>query len=126
MNDIVCKGVVKTINMINMLLRFSVGRFAFSGDIKQFYNCCKLTPQQWNLQRFLWQAGLDPNAPLTEGVITTLIYGVKSVSAQSEHSLELLAEIVEEFDAELAEFIRDSRYCDDLGDSKEHENLVLH
>ena len=58
---------------------------------------------------------------MSEGVITTLIYGVKSVSAQSEYALELLADNIEKEDEELSKFIRESRYCDDLGESKKDE-----
>ena len=118
LNDLVVKGTVNSLNLLRLVLRWLVGRCAITGDLAQFYNTCKLAPPQWNLQRFLWQADLNPNSPVLDGVITTLIYGVKSVSAQSEHALELFADVVEKTDMELAEFIRNSRYCDDMGDSK--------
>ena len=54
LNDFVVKGSNSNLNLIRLLLRWSVGMFAMSGDIAQFYNACKLDPQQWNLQRFLW------------------------------------------------------------------------
>ena len=117
LNDFVVKGSNSNLNLIRLLLRWSVGMFAMSGDIAQFYNACKLDPQQWNLQRFLWQQGLNPEAPIEEGVITTLIYGVKSVAAQSGYSLELLAETVKETDPELYDFLMLCLYVDDLGNS---------
>ena len=39
---------------------------------------------------------MDPRNPVLEGVIKTLIYGVKSVSRQSEHAIFLLADNVRE------------------------------
>ena len=104
--------------MINLLLRFMVGLFAMTGDLTQFYNTCKLIIQQWNLQRFLYREGLDPSSPILEYVITTLIYGVKCVSAQSEHAMALLADDIKEEFPELANFLIRSRYCDDMADSK--------
>ena len=50
--------------------------------------------------------------------MTTLIYGVKCVSAQSEFALSELAEHVKEECPELALFLIVSRYVDDLLDSK--------
>ena len=118
LNDYVVKGTINNMNLVRLVLRWSVGRFAISGDIAQFYNACKLLPQQWNLQRFLWQRNLDPCAPLEEGCITTLIYGVKSVAAQSGYALEQLADIVKETDPDLYSFLKFCLYVDDLGNSK--------
>ena len=91
LNDLVCKGKVEKLRLINLLLRFKVGLHAMTGDLTQFYNSCKLITQQWKLQRFLFRENLDPDSAILEFVITTLIYGVKCVSAQSEHAMALLA-----------------------------------
>ena len=115
LNDFVVKGSNSNLNLIRLLLRWSVGKFAMSGDIAQFYNTCKLDPHQWNLQRFLWQLDLDPVSPILEGVIRTLIYGVKSVAAQSGYALELMAATVKETDPELYDFLMLCLYVDDLG-----------
>ena len=53
-----------------------------------------LVPENWNLQRILFKANLDPEAPVQEGAITTLIYGVKSTACQSETGLDDIAEHV--------------------------------
>ena len=37
LNDLVMKGKVDTLDLIKMLLRFSVNGVGFSGDLKQFY-----------------------------------------------------------------------------------------
>jgi len=95
-----------------------VGPVGVSGDIAQFYNRCKLLSHQWNLQKFVWIKDLNPEGEVVEGVIRTLIYGVKSVAAQSEFALEQLARSVESSDIQLAEFLRLCRYVDDLGSSK--------
>jgi hypothetical protein len=73
LNDLVVKGKIVTINLVKMMLRFIVGKFAVTGDFKQFYNSCKLVPDQWNLQRFLYREDMNPDNPVLEGVIKTLI-----------------------------------------------------
>ena len=118
LNDLVVKGKVTTINLVKMLLRFTVGLYAVNGDLKQFYNACKLIVEQWNLQRFLYREDMDPSNPVQEGMIKTLIYGVKSVSRQSEHALFLLAEYVRDEFPDVAKLIEESRYVDDEGESK--------
>ena len=95
LNDLVCQGKVETFNLLNLVLNFRVGLFAVTGDIRMFYNACKLRPSQWNLQRFLFQPDMDPSAPVREGVIQTLIYGVSSVSAQSECAMKKLGDLVQ-------------------------------
>ena len=118
LNDLVVKGKIETLQLVNLLLRFTVGQFGFTGDLSQFYNSCKLVPQQWNSQRFLFKENLDPNSPVIEYILTTLIYGVKCVSAQTEHAMFLLAQHIKEDYPDLANFLIKSRYCDDMADSK--------
>ena len=118
LNDLVCKGVVKTIMMIRLLLRFSVGTYAINADIKQFYYCGKLIPTQWNLQRFVYKDDLDPDKETKEGVITTIINGVKSASCQ-------LAESIKEEKPDVAVLLTESTYVDDIGESKASEEDCL-
>ena len=118
LNDLVCKGKVETLNLLKLILNFRVGKAAMTGDLQQFYNACKLLPQQWNLQRFLFKPNLDPDEPVEEGVIKTLIYGVASVSAQSENSMKKLGNVVKETKPDVKKLIDDKRFCDDVGDSK--------
>ena len=118
MNDLVAKGKIESINLIKVLLRFITGSFAITGDLSMFYNAFKLEKEQWNLQRMLWIEDLNPDGVVKEAVIMTLIYGVKSVSAQTEFALLELSKMVEETNPELAHFLTKSRYVDDLQDSK--------
>ena len=71
LNNLVVKGKVDTIKLIKLLLRFSIGQYAFCGDLKQFYNCCKLLPKYWNLQRFLFNEDLNPDSEPVEMVMKT-------------------------------------------------------
>ena len=79
LNDICMKGRVNTLDLLNMLLRFTLGPAAIAGDLRQFYPSINLNPSQWNLQRVLWRENLDLDADIIELIITVLIYGVRSV-----------------------------------------------
>ena len=115
LNDACMKGRIPDMNLLRMVLRFSVGSAALVGDLSQFYNSFKLAEDQWNLQLFLWKEGMDPANETLVGVICTLIYGVKSVAAQSEAGIEKLAKFIQKKNPILAEFLLKSRYVDDLG-----------
>ena len=96
LNDNLAKGKANLINMVNMCLNWLIGPVAITGDISQFYNCVLLRKDHWRYQRVVWYEDLDPNNKLLKGIIQTLIYGVKCVSAQTEHVKRLLEEQIRE------------------------------
>ena len=124
LNDLVMKGKVVTLNLLRMIMRFQVGKVAAAGDLKQFYTSIGLNEDQWNLQRCLWKDNLDSSNDTLEVVIKTLIFGVRSVSAQSEAAMVMLANHVKATNPLLAEFLINSRYVDDLADSEVSMDVI--
>ena len=92
LNDATVKGRVSSLNLVRMVLRHAIGRFAVAGDLSQFYNSLKLREEFYNLQRFLYRQNLGLDNEVLEGIIITLIYVLKSVRAQSETAMLRLAE----------------------------------
>ena len=125
LNDLMAKGKIKSFNLIQMLLRFSIGTFGISGDISQFYNVFKLKPEFWHLQLFLWREALDPEKPVDIVVIKTIIYGNGAAAPISEEGMSQLADKVKPHDPELADFLTEARYVDDLNDSLESLEAAL-
>jgi len=117
LNDLLCKGRIKSMNLLRMILRFSIGTYAFSGDLQQFYCSCKLQPEEMNLTRFLYDPSLDPNSDPQECVFQALGFGLKSASAQSETVKEILANEIRSDEPELSRLLEDSTYVDDMGES---------
>ena len=111
-------GTLNCLDLLRLVLRWLIGRSVFSGDLSQYYNSFRLDKRQWNLQRFVWKENLDPLAETKEGVITTFIYGVKSVSAQTEETVRQLAETVKSSMPLLSTFLLNCLYVDDMGESK--------
>ena len=93
LNDLMCKGKTMSLNLIKMLLKFLLGRFALSCDLKQFYNCFKLIEDQWHLQLFLWKKNMNPDEETKTAVIKTLIYGNKAAAPQSEEGIKQFADL---------------------------------
>ena len=81
-----------------------------------------LRKEHWKFQRVIWYPDLDPKKELVKGVVTTLIYGVRCVSSQTEHVKKLLEQrirenAVDEQDIRVADFIKTGWYVDDGGTS---------
>ena len=124
LNDITMKGRVSTLNLINLLLNWSVGTSALCGDIRQFYNRIGLHESQWHLQRILYKEGLDIDAETVELIIVTLIYGVRCVSALSEAAVTELAKSVHNANSRLEKLLTVARFCDDIADSLVDKDAV--
>ena len=57
------------------------------------YNSLILHEQNWCLQQYIWQRGLDPTKIPEEKVNKTLTYGVKSSGNQAERALRQTAKL---------------------------------
>ena len=114
----VAKGRVESLNLVRLILKFVMGKHAVTGDLSQFYNSLKLREDCFNLQCFLWKMNLGDMEETLQAVIVTLMYGVKSVSAQSEEAMIRLAKDFQAMNPALAELLLTGRYVDDMAASK--------
>ena len=114
LNNALAKGIPNLVNLLHMTLGWISGPQAVSGDISQFYNTVQLHPDHYPYQRFVFREGLDPDSKLLEGIIMSLIYGVASVSDQTEELVNLIADRIQSSYPVVAEFLRKHRYVDDL------------
>ena len=117
LNDNLARGRTDLVNLFAMVLGWLIGPVALHGDISKFYNSVLLEKTDWKYQKVVWHSDLDPNSPLIKGVVRTLIYGVRCVSAQTEHVKNLLQERVRKYGTgphtvEVANFIQ-KFYADD-------------
>ena len=122
LNDYLAKGRTDLVNLFKMVLGWLIGPVAIHGDISNFYNTVLLDKLDWKYQKVVWYNNLDPDSPLMRGVIRTLIYGVRCVSAQTEYVKRLVQERIRSTTddpdkIQVADFIRDSFYVDDGGRS---------
>ena len=95
-----------------------IGLCAISGDIKNFYNCFKLIPEDWHLQLFLWKEDMNPDNETVVAVVKTIIYGNTASAPQSEEGMRQFANYIRDSNPRLASFLTESRYVDDLNDSE--------
>ena len=124
LNDLVCKGSIDTLDLMRVILRFTIAPHALIADISKMYNQFSLLPEFWNLQRVMIKEDLNPDAPVKNACVTTAIYGVKSSSKQSEYGLDEVAVSVEDEKPLAAEILTDGRYVDNLMDSKVDKDIT--
>ena len=124
LNDLTMKGRIDTLDLLNMMLRFSAASVALAGDLRMFYTSIALESDQWHLQRVLYRDGLEMDADVVELVIVTLIFGVRAVSALSETAILALANLVAKVKPRVAEMVRESRFVDDLADSDKDSETI--
>ena len=118
LNDLVCKGSIDSLDLMRVVLRFTIGPYALVADLSKMYNQFNLIPEYWNLQRVLIKDDIDPASPVREACVTTAIYGVKSSAGQTEYGLKEIAKHVEKEKPEVAKLLTVGRYVDNLLESK--------
>ena len=117
LNNAICHGKVDTLDLIKVILKFVLLKHAVAADLTKMYNMFNLLPNFWNLQRIVLKEDLDPNGEVIDAVITTLIYGVSSVSCQTEVTCVKIADNCRESKPEAAACIEGGRYVDNILDS---------
>ena len=117
LNDLLAKGAIDMVRLIDMVMDWRMGASAFCGDIRQFYNTILLAEEHWQYQKVMLKKSLDPHSKILTGIIRTLIYGVKPVGNQCEEVIKLLADEVSSEHPDVAKLLVFKRYVDDFGQS---------
>ena len=117
LNDCLYRGTPYLTNMLGVMFDWTMENYAFIGDIGQFYNQFLLDINDIPYQKFLYKENLDRGNKTVEGVIKTLIYGVRSVAAQSEAGISKLCELIQDDLPHIASLLKKKRYVDDIAKS---------
>lgn len=130
LNAVLAKGANTLANLYSILLKFRFGLYALSTDVTMAYNGIQLDSSHFKYQKYLWKEHLDPESPVVEMVIKTLIYGVKPSGNLTIEGFKLASEYcIANFPEykEGAEALKESAYMDDIphsSDSKEEIKKV--
>ena len=61
LNDVLAKGQVDMIKLVNMVLGWRIGKSALTGDIQMFYNSILLHEDYWKFQQIRIKENLEPD-----------------------------------------------------------------
>ncbi len=125
LNDCLAKGRNNLNKLLEIWIRWRIHPFAFHNDINKMYNNVSLIPENWCLQRYLFEPNLDPTKEPLEKVIKTAIYGVKSSGNQAECALRKTAELSKEQYPEVYEVVTKDVYVDDCMSGEQSESSAM-
>lgn len=111
LNDILYEGPNIYNDILDVLLRFRLHKFAFSCDIVKMFRGIFINPQQTHLQRILWRD--SKTEPLKCLELDTVTYGTKCAPYLACRTMLDLAERYATTHKLASECIRSSSYMDD-------------
>ena len=125
LNSLLANGTNNMNNLISILIRWTIHRYAFHTDIAKMYNAVRLDKAHWRYQMYLWSEGLRVGVPPVWKVIKTVIYGVRPSGNLAECGIRKTAELTREEYPKAYNVIMKDIYVDDClsgADSVEEVN----
>ena len=117
LNSILAKGMNTLARLLELVIRFRLGRFAFTGDVQAAYNGIKITEHFYKYQKYLWREDLDPKNPVIVMIVVTLIYGIRPSGQLCIAGFNVLAdEVIDNYPEHKdgADVVKRDTYLDDI------------
>ncbi|XP_055633999.1 uncharacterized protein LOC129774309 [Toxorhynchites rutilus septentrionalis] len=112
LNDVLMVGLVVQDDLIAIILRFRMFRYAIISDIEKMFRQIVVHPSDCQLQQILWRD--SPTEPLKTYQLTTVTYGMSSAPYLATRCLKELAKIGENEYPLAARVTSNDFYMDDL------------
>ncbi|XP_055604591.1 uncharacterized protein LOC129752834 [Uranotaenia lowii] len=111
LNDALIVGPTVQNDLLSIILRFRLHRYAISADIEKMYRMVQVQQPDQHLQRILWRD--TPDEPVKTFELTTVTYGTASAPYLATRCLKQLAEDGSASHPIGSRVVRDSFYVDD-------------
>ncbi|XP_055613760.1 uncharacterized protein LOC129760181 [Uranotaenia lowii] len=111
LNDALMVGPTVQNDLLSIILRFRLHRYAISADIEKMYRMVQVQQPDQHLQRILWRD--TPDEPVKTFELTTVTYGTASAPYLATRCLKQLAEDGSASHPIGSRVVRDSFYVDD-------------
>ncbi|XP_058816746.1 uncharacterized protein LOC131680030 [Topomyia yanbarensis] len=124
LNDTLMVGPVVQDDLISIITRFRLHRFALVADVAKMYRMVRVQPS--HLQRILWRE--SPEESVNPFELTTVTYGTASAPYLATKCLKKLGEDSESTHPIAARVIQEDFYVDDMlsgADSIEEANALI-
>ncbi|XP_058448639.1 uncharacterized protein LOC131428610 [Malaya genurostris] len=126
LNDALMVGPVVQDDLISIITRFRLHRFALVADIAKMYRMIRVQPSDQHLQRILWRESAEE--PVKTFELTTVTYGTASAPYLATKCLTKLGKDSEATHPVAARVIQKDFYVDDMlsgADSLEEANVLI-
>ncbi|XP_058448801.1 uncharacterized protein LOC131428773 [Malaya genurostris] len=112
LNDALMVGPVVQDDLLNIIIRFRLHRYALVADIAKMYRMVQVQPADQPLQRILWRE--SPDQPIKTYQLTTVTYGTASAPYLATKCLQQLAEDGKLTYVVAARVLKKDFYVDDM------------
>ena len=129
LNSILATGKNQLGSLYQILLRFRSKKLGLTCDVSMAYNQVFLEEAYWKYQMYLWQDGLNPDNPIQEMVVISLIYGVSPSGNITIVGFYILADYVITYYPlykEGAMALKEDAYMDDIATGADSEEQLDH
>ena len=120
LNDLLAKGTNNMNKLVELLIRWSIKKYAFHIDIQKMYNAINLDQSHWCYQLYLWDDEFSLENPVWK-VIKTLIYGVRPSGNLAECALRKTGRHSESNYKRASEIVQKDVLVDDCISGEESE-----
>ncbi|XP_053698867.1 uncharacterized protein LOC128745821 [Sabethes cyaneus] len=112
LNDALLVGPVVQDDLLNIILRFRLHRYAIVADIAKMYRMIRMQPADQRLQRIVWRDSEDQ--PIRAYELCTVTYGTAAAPYLATRCLQKLAEEGAKTHPEGAKVLKNDFYVDDM------------
>ena len=109
--------------LVNVLMRFRLGKVAISGDIDEMFHRVMIHPRDWPAQRFLFQGIHEEEPRVMEA--TVAIFGAACSPTMAQYVKNVNADRFAEKDPRAVQVIKEQTYVDDQLDSDDSAEALL-
>ncbi|XP_058816945.1 uncharacterized protein LOC131680243 [Topomyia yanbarensis] len=112
LNDALMVGPVVQDDLLDIILRFRLHRYAIVADVAKMYRMVNVTADDQRLQRILWRSSVEEQLRTYE--LTTVMYGTASAPYLATKCLQKLAEEGRQTHPVAAKVLKQDFYVDDM------------
>ncbi|XP_058827738.1 uncharacterized protein LOC131687658 [Topomyia yanbarensis] len=112
LNDALMVGPVVQDDLLDIILRFRLHRYAIVADVAKMYRMVNVTADDQRLQRILWRSSVEEQLRTYE--LTTVTYGTASAPYLATKCLQKLAEEGRQTHPVAAKVLKQDFYVDDM------------
>lgn len=124
LNDQILSGSDLVKPLLGVLMRFRIGKIAFTGDIKEMFPQIKINERDQNSQLFLWRGWSRDTEPKVYAM-TSVIFGASSSPHIAQYIKNKNAEEFKDQYPDAVQAILHNHYVDDYLDSADNEEEAL-
>lgn len=123
LNEQLAMGNCRQPDMLTIMIRFRIPKFAFSADIEKMYRQIWIQPDQRDLLRIVWRD--DPSKPMRNYRLKTITYGTANAPYLAIRTLHQLATDIADIYPRASNVIKNHMYVDDAASGEATEEGLI-